>query len=316
MVQRRTFQRQFFLIPKKKVSQIFLYILGYTAKKYGIQIHEFVVLSNHYHIVLTDVLGNLPAFMLALNSLAGKALNAYLGRTDKFWTSKPYCAVQLLDTATVMDSCVYTQVNPVKAGLVAKATLWGGVTSASMDYGDVVETKRPSYFRKHMPEKTSIALIAPPKTQLEVIEVKVLANKTKDDRRVILEEEVASRRLDPGEARLFRRDICVEVHKRERDIAHWMKKQGRSFMGMNGVLRQRTTSSPQTNQDEEARDGVQPTIKGRDKWSRLQALQRKKAFLDAYIHQLEVLRNWKHKVGFPYGTYGLVASGIVTALGS
>ena len=30
--------------------------------KYGIELHEFVVMSNHYHLVFTDPHGNRPEF--------------------------------------------------------------------------------------------------------------------------------------------------------------------------------------------------------------------------------------------------------------
>jgi hypothetical protein len=34
-----------------------------ASKRFGVLVHGYAVLSNHYHLVLTDVHGNLPAFM-------------------------------------------------------------------------------------------------------------------------------------------------------------------------------------------------------------------------------------------------------------
>jgi REP element-mobilizing transposase RayT len=37
-------------------------------------IHEYKVMSNHYHLVLTDVRGQLPEFMGWLNKYVAKAI--------------------------------------------------------------------------------------------------------------------------------------------------------------------------------------------------------------------------------------------------
>ncbi len=47
MVVRRVSQRQFLLRPDKASKGVFLYALGYFAKKHGIRITGYIVMSNH-----------------------------------------------------------------------------------------------------------------------------------------------------------------------------------------------------------------------------------------------------------------------------
>ena len=52
------------------------------------------MLSNHVHLVVTDPLARLPAFMQYLDSLVARAVNASLGRWEGFWSSEnSYSAV-------------------------------------------------------------------------------------------------------------------------------------------------------------------------------------------------------------------------------
>ena len=64
---RRCTRRQFLLRPDPDTCQILEYCLAYCAAKYRIELHEFVVMSNHYHLVLSDPLGNRPDFFRDLN---------------------------------------------------------------------------------------------------------------------------------------------------------------------------------------------------------------------------------------------------------
>ena len=69
---RRCIERRFLLRPDRVTSDIFLYCLARAARLTGVELHEFVVLSNHYHVVLTDVHGNRPEFFRELNQLVGR----------------------------------------------------------------------------------------------------------------------------------------------------------------------------------------------------------------------------------------------------
>jgi putative transposase len=49
LVTRRCSERRFFLKPSPLTSEIFLYVLAVAARRYGVLVHAFCVLSNHCH---------------------------------------------------------------------------------------------------------------------------------------------------------------------------------------------------------------------------------------------------------------------------
>ncbi len=63
LVTRRCSERRCFLRPCTATSEIVLFVLACAAARYNVAIHAFCVMSNHVHIVLTDVDGRLPSFM-------------------------------------------------------------------------------------------------------------------------------------------------------------------------------------------------------------------------------------------------------------
>ena len=88
LVTRRCVQRQFLLRPSRNTNQVFLYLLALAARRFGMHIHAFCVLSNHVHLVVTDPDARLPAFHQFLDALVARALNAALGRWEAFWESR------------------------------------------------------------------------------------------------------------------------------------------------------------------------------------------------------------------------------------
>ena len=85
LLTRRCSERRFFLLPEPAVTLIFEYLLGLLSTQYGIQIHAYVVMSNHYHLVVTDTEGRLPDFERDLNSLLARAVNRHWARWEAFW---------------------------------------------------------------------------------------------------------------------------------------------------------------------------------------------------------------------------------------
>jgi len=120
MVTRRCSQRQFLLKPGAVVDQTLLYCLGRAAEAFDIQLHAFIFLSNHYHLIVTDAAPEprLPQFMHWFNLHVAKALNVHHQRSENLWSSRSYNAVHLGDEDAVLEKIVYTLTNAVAAGLV------------------------------------------------------------------------------------------------------------------------------------------------------------------------------------------------------
>ena len=95
LITRRCFQRSLLLRPDATTNQIFEFCLAYASGRFGVEIHAYCAMSNHYHLVLTDVEGRLPEFMHWMNVYIAKMLNARWGRTESFWAPGSYNSVQL-----------------------------------------------------------------------------------------------------------------------------------------------------------------------------------------------------------------------------
>ena len=273
MVTRRCTQRQFLLRPSRATNQVFKYCLLVASKRFGILVHGFVVLSNHYHLVLTDIHGNLPMFMGWLNKHVAKSINALLGRWENLFDNGKYSAVVLEDEGAVRDKLAYTLANPVDAGLVKKARRWPGCWShPSRIDGAPMRVARPKgFFRKSgtMPAETSLQLTRPP-----------------------CFEDMSSK--------AFRKMLNDDLAERESAARTRMAKEGRVFLGVLGVRAQSPFDRPKTH---EPRRSLNPRIACRDKWKRVEAIGRRKVFLSRYRQAFTAWREGKTEVVFPAGTY-------------
>jgi REP element-mobilizing transposase RayT len=268
LVTRRCTQRQFLLLPSKMTNDILLYLLAVAAQRFDIRVHAFCVLSNHYHLVVTDPHARLPAFHQFLDALAARALNASLGRWEAFWAPNSYSAVTLISPSDVIDKAAYVLANPVAAGLVPCGRLWPGLWSAPERIGAAaLEVRRPKHFfdpKGCLPEKATLQLTPPPGF---------------------------------ASADAFREQLGVALAERERQAA---RDAGSSFLGVARVLGQKPTAQPAPG---EPRRTLNPRIAGRDKWKRIEALGRLVEFLRSYRSAWAARRAGKADVVFPCGTY-------------
>ena len=273
LVSRRCLQRQFLLRPSKKVNQIFRFCLARAACRSGIQLHAYCAMSNHYHLVLTDPGGKLPEFMRWFNEFVAKSINALLGRWETVWAPGSYSAVLLADEQAVLGGLVYVYTNPVDAGLVRRARDWPGALSLpSHMTAPALEIRRaPGFFRDPGP--------VPASARLELS-------------------------IPPGLT--HRSDLVPQldrmVRDRERELQLRAQAQGVKFLGRRKVLRQSPWGRPR---DAEPRRGLRPRVACRDKWKRIEALQRLKEFLADYREARRRYLDGETQVRFPAGTYWL-----------
>ena len=271
--------REFKLVPTEECVAIFRYQLAIVAKRYGMLIHEFVVMSNHFHIVLTDPGGAMPDFTRDLNSGVARALNALArDRENVFSTERPNFVRCVGDEAeigeSIADRCVYTLVNPVAAGLVRRAKEWPGATSWAMEYGRPVSVKRPAikFFGKKRPKEVELVLTRPSGFDESMSDAEVRA------------------------------EIRARVREKEVEVLEEHRKKGQPFVGVAAVRAQSRLQRPATPHGKDI-DDVTLTIVARNKWAAIAAKQQVKEFTNRYR---EALKRWKageHDVVFPYGTW-------------
>jgi REP element-mobilizing transposase RayT len=264
---RRCAQRQFLLRPSRTTNEIFLYLLAVAAERYGVEVHAFCVLSNHWHAVVTDPRARLPAFHQFLDALVARAINASIGRWEAFWAPNSYSAVTLILPDDIVDKAAYALANPVAAGLVRSGRLWPGLWSAPERVGsEAFEVRRPKRFfdeKGTLPEKARLKLTPPPGFTAEEF------------------RERLSARLAELEAR------AAKEHRTE-------------FLGAVRVMAQKPTARPGPG---EPRRGLSPRVATRDKWKRIEALGRLKEFLSRYRAALAERLAGNLEAVFPRGTY-------------
>jgi putative transposase len=271
LVTRRCSERRLFLRPSPVADGIFLYVLAVAAHRYRILVHAFCVLSNHYHLLVTDPDAQLPAFMQYLDSLVARAMNASLGRWEGFWSSEAsYSAVAHGATEDIVRKAAYILANPVSAGLVRQGREWPGLWTAPEQLGVATLTAlRPTtFFRRSgdMPDSAELTLALPPG----------FASAEQFQERV----STALSALEAQERREFAK--------------------GRTFLGRARVLAQKPFSRPASG---EPRRKLNPRVAARDKWKRMEALSRLVEFLRAYREAWTARREGGWNVVFPAGTY-------------
>jgi REP element-mobilizing transposase RayT len=271
LVTRRCSRRQFLLKPSNTTNEIFLYLLALAVHRFGVQLHAFCVLSNHFHFVVTDPDARLPAFMQYLNSLVARATNASLGRWESFWAPSTYSAVALETPQDTIAKIAYVLGNPVAARLVPRANEWPGLWSAPERIGGAafVAHRPATFFRRkgYLPEIVELGLVVP------------RGFDSPDDFREELRAALA--RIEPGG---------------ERDCAH----RGPGFLGAARVVAQKPWGRPVS---AAPRRQLSPRVASRDKWKRMEALARLAGFLSGYRQALSAFRGGDRDALFPSGTY-------------
>lgn len=279
LVTRRCAQRQFLLRPSRLTNDIFLYVLALAARRYGVRVHAFCVLSNHFHLVLTDPDARLPAFEQYLDALVARAINASLGRWEAFWAPSSYSAVALASAEDVLAKTAYVLANPAAAGLVRQASDWPGLwTAPAWIGGEALVARRPATFfrgRGHMPDSVELELAVPPG-------------------------------FDSADA--LREQLCSLLSELEERAARELRSDGRAFLGADRVLAQRPSGRPAGG---EPRRGLKPRVAACDKWKRVEALTRLLDFVREYRRAWAALRAGVRDALFPPGTYELrIAHGV------
>jgi REP element-mobilizing transposase RayT len=277
LVTRRCAHRHLLLRPSDATNRTFGYVLALAARRYDVEVHAYCVLSNHYHLVVTDRHARLPAFHQFLDSLVARALNASLGRWEAFWAPNSYSAVTLLTPRDIVDKAAYALANPAASGLVRKGRHWPGLWSDPEQVGTApLAQRRPGRFfdpKGYLPDVASLQLTTPPGFE---------------------------------SAEAFRAQLIEALDVRERDAAG----RHREILGARRILAQKATSHPR---GQEPRRAMNPRVASRDKWKRIEALGRLVEFLRAYREAWAARRRGLHAI-FPLGTYQLrVAHGVPCA---
>jgi len=102
--------------------EFMLQLLAEYSAQEKVAIHSYVLMSNHFHLLATPETANgLPAMMQGVGRRYVQYFNRRQRRTGTLWEGRYRAA--LIETDRYLLACtVYIDLNPVRAGLVARAT--------------------------------------------------------------------------------------------------------------------------------------------------------------------------------------------------
>lgn len=102
----------------------FLRRLGQCVHKYGSLVLCYCLMPNHYHICFKEVVENgISNALSSLQTSYAKAINKRYNRTGHLWEDT-FKAVAVESEESLLHLSRYIHLNPVKAGLAAKAEEW------------------------------------------------------------------------------------------------------------------------------------------------------------------------------------------------
>ena len=101
--------------------QSLLDLLDDNAKKFGVAIHAYVLMSNHFHLLATPQTANgLPQMMQAVGRRYVRYFNDAQKRSGTLWEGR-YKSTLIQSDRYLLACMAYIDLNPVRAALVAQA---------------------------------------------------------------------------------------------------------------------------------------------------------------------------------------------------
>ncbi len=273
MLTRRARGRELLLHASKRTNQVVRYVLAVIATKWRLEIHAVTVMDNHWHVCLTDPLGNIVEFQHDCHQFIARGLNAHYGEFESLWSSDQTSRVACEEPDDLIGKIAYTMANPVEAGLLRYGKSWPGIRSAWPCKPRVIR-RPPRFFRGKedggkWPAEATLELKRPPGYD-ELADDELAA--------------VIVAAIDEREARF----------RAERDAA------GLPFLGRRLVLAQSRHDRPRS---WEPRFGISPGVACRNKWRRVERLRANRQWDTDYRLALARWRAGDREVVFPAGTY-------------
>lgn len=274
-ITRRCTQRAFLLKPCEMTNQAFLYCLGEAAERCNVALHWVQVLSNHYHLGCYDSEGRFPELIEQLHKMVAKVMNAHWGRWENFWATEQTSVVELVEPHDSFDKMIYSLTNPVKDHLVERVTDWPGASSLDAQlFAKDITVRRPHKFFADdgaMPEEVTLRFTRP--RGFEHLSHEAWVDK-----------------------------IRQAIAEREASAARDRAERGIGIVGRKQIRRQSPFDSPNSHAP---RRKLSPRVAAKNKWRRIEVLQRNKRWQLAYAEALKAYRTGEKPAVFPAGTYKL-----------
>lgn len=291
----------FRFVPVREVVQVFEYLFAVAAERYGMQVHEVLCMSNHFHALITDVEGRLPEFMTYFDSLLARSLNAMRGVSGSVF-EKEYSLVEVTDDEKGLEHAVYTLANPCSVHLVRRSKQWPGFSTLRMKYGETRTIERPKVGLWKREGERERGETVENRGRRKAREPKRALHRGKPS---VLPEVVELRLVRPPVYRMLsdaelRAEVWERLDARELELIEERRARGAEVLGAAKVLAQPWYGFPGRPED---MFGMDPGVSGKSKWARIEALQRRKEFAAAYALARARFLAGVRDVLWPFGTW-------------
>lgn len=224
----RTIQSRLLLRPSPELNSLIRGVLGRSQRLYGVEIHDYIFMSNHYHLLLSVRSAlQLARFMAYFNGNLAKEVARLTGWRDKVW-SRRYQAVLVSDEeSTQIERLRYILAHGAKENLVSSPLEWPGVSSLKARLGlDSVEGVWFNRTKESAARRRGITLSLDERAETE---------------RVRLSPLPCWRALSAAKYRELVLELLREI---KRESVERSTETGKAPLGVSVLLKQRPTDRP------------------------------------------------------------------------
>ena len=111
------------LYRNDREREVFLAILDRVVRKFELVVHTYVLMTNHYHLLVHTPKANLGDAMEALNGNYGMWVNRIRDRHGRVFAAR-YNPIEIESDAHLDEVVRYVVLNPVRAKICARAEDW------------------------------------------------------------------------------------------------------------------------------------------------------------------------------------------------
>jgi putative transposase len=115
----RSNSKEWFYLPTNKVWEIFAHYLTLATLSYRWRIHAFVLMNNHYHLLVTTPEGNLDKAMRYLHTEVSRKISIQAQRINLIFGSS-YHSTMIKNHLYYQHAYKYVYRNPIEARLCQK----------------------------------------------------------------------------------------------------------------------------------------------------------------------------------------------------
>ncbi|AGH94759.1 transposase [Pseudobdellovibrio exovorus] len=112
----RCLNKEWFSLPMETIWDIYSKYLFFIHHSYGVRIHSFVLMNNHFHLIIQTPHGNLSQAMNYLMRETSRVIGFESGRINHIYGG-PYYWSLLKSPLYYLHAYKYVYRNPVEAGL-------------------------------------------------------------------------------------------------------------------------------------------------------------------------------------------------------